>query len=168
MGNTRYIFFANISFGLLQSSCYKFTFTLFRRKKFFERSLFISVFGIFSPFLKLARFQICTVGVLYNTSVECHRGCGSEAGGNGFHARYRPIFLRLFSYSLTCSSFSTGKCKNKGFLVKNSNDFVEGSFLLKSEHFSDITETNGLFSKFFQSLRKIFVFPEKPKKKQIR
>ena len=39
------------------------------------------------------RIQVCTVGVLYNTSVGCHRD--SEAAGGGLESRYRPQFLRL-------------------------------------------------------------------------
>ena len=36
------------------------------------------------------RVQVCRVGVLYDTNVECHGG--SEAGGGGFESRVRLYF----------------------------------------------------------------------------
>ena len=58
---------------------------LFPRKIFFERKKFNSVVRVVLLTMT-CRVQVCRVGVLYNTSVECYSG--SEGRVGDFEARY--------------------------------------------------------------------------------
>ena len=83
---------------------------LFSFAIFFGGKLFISVVGDFFIFMKLPftrRVQVCRFGVLYNTSIGCHRA--PEAGGGGAKSRYRPYFKQSFRYTFTRFYFVTTK-----------------------------------------------------------
>ena len=72
------------------------------------------------------RLHVCRVDVLYITSIGCHRG--SEARGGGFESRFRPYFLRVFTYSLKRSNF----LHQKGcFLEKNTGSLGTRAYFLE-------------------------------------
>ena len=61
-------------------------------------------------------------------------------------------FLTSFGHSLTRSYFLSTKFRE--FFDNILWFFIESAFILKNDPFSDVTETNGSFSKFFKQLRK--------------
>ena len=128
----------------------------FPSKNFFERKIFNSVVGIFFLFLELSmtrRVQVCRVDVLSNTDVGSHR-C-SKTGGGGFKSLNRPF---LTSFYILVNTFFFLSTKIQVFLTKSRRFLVNGLFFSQNDPFSDVTETNGSFSKLFRNLGTTFGF----------
>ena len=118
---------------------------IFCRKVFFPKENIQFHGRRFLLFLKLPmtrRVQVCKVGVLYNTSVGCHRG--SKAGGGRLESRYRPLFKGFLMYWLTRFPFVT---KNFYFFDKNLGFFVKWALFHAIYFFSNVIEAK-VFSIF--------------------